>query len=429
MPDELSSQLASLRINRDAPARAQRRSGVWRWLLGLAALAGAGVAFYVYAVPRLEGELFKTAVTYTEVLSVSPAQASVQLTSAGYVVPQRVSHVAPKMPGKVAEVFVTQGQRVTPGQVLLTLDPTDDNANILAAKSRVAAVQARAASARASVLTLQAELAEGKLRAERERRLAKEGVSASGIADDLAARVTSLERRVAAAEAEAAAAAAEVRAQTAELAAMTTRLDNLTIRAPIAGVLVTKPPQAGEVVSPQPPGISLDMGSVQIADFDTLMVETDVPEQRLHMVSIGSPTEIVLDAFPSRRYRGRTEEITPQVNRSKATVIVRVSFVDDKEGVLPDMAARVSFLSKPLDPEALKQPPKIIVPSAAVAERGNDKVVFVVEDEVVHMVPVKLGPPFGRGFELTEGPRPGTRLVASPPETMADGQRVKEKES
>ena len=91
-------------------------------------------------------------------------------------------------------------------------------------------------------------------------------------------------------------------------------------------VLETLAPQPGEVVSPQPPGISIDMGSVQVADFDTLMVETDVPEQRLHMVTLGSPAEIVLDAFPARRYRGRTEEITPQVNRSKATVIVRVSF-------------------------------------------------------------------------------------------------------
>jgi multidrug efflux pump subunit AcrA (membrane-fusion protein) len=147
------------------------------------------------------------------------------------------------------------------------------------------------------------------------------------------------------------------------------------------------------------------------------------------MIKLGSPAEIVLDAFPSRRYRGKSEEITPQVNRSKATVIVRVSFVDDKEGVLPDMSARVSFLTKPLDAEALKQPPKIVVPSAAVADRAGGKVVFVVEDEVVRMVPVKLGAPFGRGYELTEGPRPGTRLVASPPETMADGQRVKEKES
>jgi RND family efflux transporter MFP subunit len=428
MPDDLSSQLASLRINRVAPARS-RGGGLWRWLVGAAVLAGLAVAAYVFVVPRIEGQIFKTEVSYTEVLSVSPAEASVQLTSAGYVVPQRVSHVAPKMPGKVAEVFVTQGQRVQPGQILITLDPTDENASVLAAKSRVLAVRARAESAKAVVLTLRAELEEGRLQHAREERMSREGVSALGITQDLQARVNSLQHRVAAAEAEASAAAAEARAQTAELDAMITRLDNLVIRAPISGVLITKPPQAGEVVSPQPPGISIDMGSIEIADFDTLMVETDVPEQRLHMVALGSPAEIVLDAFPARRYRGVTKEITPQVNRSKATVIVRVAFADEKEGVLPDMSARVSFLTKPLDPEALKQPPKIIIPSNALAERSGAQVVFVVEDDVVRMVPVKLGPAFGRGFELTEGPRPGTRLIASPPGTMADGQRVKEKES
>ncbi len=425
MPDELSSQLASLRINRDAPAPSRKPL---RWVVVLAVLAALGYAFYALALPRLEGEIFKTAVRFTEISSVSPAEASIQLTSAGYVVPQRVSRVAPKMPGKVAQVHVVQGQKVEPGQLLLTLDPADDYASIAAARSRVAAVKARAASARAMAATLEAEHAEGMQSAARQDRLAKEGVGALGLAEDTAARATSLKKRALAAAAEAAAAEAEARAQSAEVAAMETRLENLNLRAPISGVVTTKPPQAGEVVTPQPPGVSVDMGSVEIADFDTLMVETDVPEQRLHMIALGTPTEIVLDAFPSRRYRGKTEEITPQVNRSKATVIVRVSFVDDKAGVLPDMAARVSFLSKPLDPEALKQPPKIIVPSSAVAERGGAKVVFVVEDDVVRMVPVKLGPSFGRGFELSEGPRPGTRLVAEPPETLSDGQRVKEKE-
>lgn len=425
MPDELSSQLASLRINRDAPAPSRKPL---RWIAVLAVLAAAGYAFYALALPRLEGEIFKTAVRFTEISSVSPAEASIQLTSAGYVVPQRVSRVAPKMAGKVAQVHVVQGQKVEPGQLLLTLDPADDYASIAAARSRVAAVRARAASARAMAATLEAEHAEGLQQASRQERLAKEGVGAIGLAEDTAARATSLKKRAAAAAAEAAAAEAEARAQAAEVAAMETRLENLNLRAPISGVVVTKPPQAGEVVTPQPPGVSVDMGSVEIADFDTLMVETDVPEQRLHMIALGTPTEIVLDAFPSRRYRGKTEEITPQVNRSKATVIVRVSFVDDKTGVLPDMAARVSFLNKPLDPEALKQPPKIIVPSSAIAERGGSKVVFVVEEDVVRMVPVKLGPSFGRGFELAEGPRPGTRLVAEPPETLSDGQRVKEKE-
>jgi len=427
MPDQLSSQLASLRIDRTTPVR--RRRMRWGWVVSVAAVLTVGSAIYAYAVPRLQGEIFKTAVDFTEVTSVSPAEASVQLTSAGYVVAQRVSHVAPKMAAKVMRVHVTQGQRVKPGDVLLTLDAADDEMNLAAARSGVKASWARAESAKATVATLQAELEEGKVQAAREERLAKEGVSAAGISEDLNARVNSLKRRAAAAQAEAAAFAADAQARAAEVAAMELRMTNFVLKSPIGGVVVTKPPQEGEVVSPQPPGVSVDMGSVQIADFETLMVETDVPEQRLQMVKLGTPTEIVLDAFPARRYRGVAAEITPQVNRSKATVIVRVSFVDEKEGVLPDMAARVSFLNQALDAKALKDPPKIIVPSSALAERAGSKVVFSVEDNVVRMLPVKLGPAFGRGFELIDGPRPGTRLVASPPETLADGQRVKEKEA
>jgi RND family efflux transporter MFP subunit len=426
MPDQLSSQLASLRIDRTTPVRRRMR---WGWVVAVAAVLTLGSGLYVYAMPRLQGEIFKTAVDFTEVTSVSPAEASVQLTSAGYVVAQRVSHVAPKMSAKVIRVHVTQGQRVKPGDLLLTLDASDDQANLTAARSGVKAAWARAESAKATVATLQAELEEGKLQAAREDRLSKEGVSAAGIAEDLNARVTSLKRRAAAAQAEAGAFAADAQARGSEVAALELRMGNFVLKSPIGGVVVTKPPQEGEVVSPQPPGVSVDMGSVQIADFETLMVETDVPEQRLHMVKVGAPTEIVLDAFPSRRYRGVAAEITPQVNRSKATVIVRVSFVDEKEGVLPDMAARVSFLSEALDAKALKEPPKIIVPASALAERAGSKVVFSVEDNVVRMLPVKLGPAFGRGFELVDGPRPGTRLVASPPETLADGQRVKEKEA
>jgi RND family efflux transporter MFP subunit len=427
MPDQLSSQLASLRIDRTAPAR--RRGRVWPWVAGIAALGAVGAGVYLFALPRLQSQIFKTAVSYTEVSSVSPAEASVQLTSAGYVVPQRISHVAPKVPGRVLRVHVSQGQAVKPGDLLLTLDSTDDDASLAAARSSVKAAWARVESAKATAATLQAELEEGRLLAERQTRLAKEGVTASGAAEDSAAHVASLKRRAEAAKAEAAAAAADAEARSAETAAMETRMANLVIKSPIAGVVITKPPQEGEVVTPQPAGVTIDMGSVQIADFATLMVETDVPEQRLQMVKIGTPAEIVLDAFPSRRFRGVTAEITPQVNRSKATVVVRVGFVDEKDGVLPDMAARVSFLNKALDPQAMKEPPKIVVPSSALAERAGGKVVFVVEEDAVRMVPVKLGPSFGRGFELVEGPRPGTRLVASPPDTLADGQRIKEKEA
>jgi multidrug resistance efflux pump len=70
-----------------------------------------------------------------------------------------------------------------------------------------------------------------------------------------------------------------------------------------------------------------------------LTVETDVPEPRLHLLRLGAPAEITLDAFPERRYAGKMIEITPRVDRSKATVAVRVAFTAATDGVLPARAS------------------------------------------------------------------------------------------
>jgi multidrug resistance efflux pump len=156
MQDELFSQLASLRIHRQTSAPTRGRGG-WRWVPGLGALGAVTATFYLVAVPRLEREVFETEVRCTEAISVSPAEASIQLTSAGYGVPQRVSSIAPKAAGKVQQVFVSQGQRVELGQDSSTLDPTDDNAAVAAAEVRVLAVQPQAESAQAAVLILRVE--------------------------------------------------------------------------------------------------------------------------------------------------------------------------------------------------------------------------------------------------------------------------------
>jgi RND family efflux transporter MFP subunit len=174
-------------------------------------------------------------------------------------------------------------------------------------------------------------------------------------------------------------------------------------------------------------GVAAQVGGIEIADFSTLAVETDVPEGRLGLVQPGAPVEIILDAFPDRRYRGEVYEIVPRVNRAKATVVVKVKFVDDNTGALPDMSARVSFLSGKLDEKAVKEPPKLIVPASAVVDRAGAKVVFVVEDGRLRMIPVELGPAFGDGFVVKRGPDAGTRVVVQPAPELSDGQQVKER--
>lgn len=421
MAKDLSSDLASLRIDRSAPPRSRSWAKV---LLGVM-LAGGVVAAGIAATPHLEARIFKTSVEATEIASFSPAQASVELTATGYVEADRASRIAPKVPGRVALVHVEQGQLVEAGEVLLELDPTDDRASIRAAQSETAAATARAKSARARAAVAQAQLAEIQQQSKRERALADQGVVTEASAEDLEARVESLQQTVSASQAEAEAAAAEAAALGAQVGVLQTGMKNLTLTAPIAGTVINRPPQIGEYMGPQPPGVAVDMGSIRIADFSTLIVETDIPEGRLSQIRPGAPTEIVLDAYPDRRFRGEVQEITPEVDRAKATVVVKVKFLDELEGVLPDMSARVSFLSKALDEGALKAPPKTVLPGTAIADRAGSKVVFVIDGNSVRMVPVQLGAPFGNGFELVSGPSPGTKVVANPPATLADGQSVK----
>jgi RND family efflux transporter MFP subunit len=194
----------------------------------------------------------------------------------------------------------------------------------------------------------------------------------------------------------------------------------MTITAPFDGRVLLQPIVVGDMATP---GVEL----FKVADFESIRVETDVPEGRLHLVKKGGPCEIVLDAYPDKRWRGEVDMVSPTLNRAKASATVKVRFLDRDDTVLPEMAARVSFLDAPLDIAKLKEPPKRIVPGSALTERAGSKVVFILDQGNVHMVPVTLGKPFGDGFELTDGPSPGTKLVSQPPATLQDGQAIKER--
>jgi RND family efflux transporter MFP subunit len=410
MADQLSSDLASLRIDRTVDPN---RKGPFFYIIVLAVVAALGASAWLVGVPYLEAKVFKREVAVTEITMVSPANATVDLTTTGYVTPQKVSQVAAKAYGKVTRVHVKQGQLVKEGDVLIELDAIDQEAAI-------ATGEARAAAARARVTAANAAKTEAQQQAKRARALAEGGVGSVATAEDLESRVASLEEQTRAS-------AAEVKAAQAEVAALRVGLTNLKVTAPLTGTVMSKPPEVGENLGTMAMGLTAQGGTIEIADLTTLVVETDVPEQRLHLIKMGRPAEIVLDAYPDRRYRGKAVEIIPKINRAKATATVKVAFVDPLEGVLPDMSARVSFLTKELDEKSLKEPAKLVVPGAAVVDRNGAKVVFVIEGDRVRVKPVQIASPNGSGFELLQGPAAGTRVVRDPPADLADGQLVKEK--
>lgn len=418
MSDQLSSDLASLRIQRSVDP--DRRSSVRAVIVGVVVVAAcAGGAALAY--PRLKGQVFKAEVAATEIALVSPAQSSISVTSTGYLVPQVLSHVGAKTTGKIARAFVKEGDAVKAGAVLFELEDADQRSAIASVKARVATARARVETAKARIEAARASALELEPQIGREKILVQKGANAPATLDDITARQRSLQIQAKASEADARAAEDEARAVEAEVAPLLVGLKDRTIVAPIDGTVLNKPPQLGEMVGPGAPLLDL-------ADFASIVVETDVPEARVHLVKVGAPCEIVLDAYPDERHRGAVTELGKRVDRAKATLLVKVKFVDRTAQAVPEMSARVSFLTQELSAEAMKEPPKRVVPAAAVVERGGAKVVFTIDQGKVKMVPVTLGAVTGAGFELLDGPQPGTRIVSNPAAELSDGQSVKDKD-
>ncbi len=296
--DQLSSDLASLRIDRAAPAGGSAKRIVSTVVLVACAAAVAWVAY-----PRVTAQIFKTEVSTTEVSLLSPVQSSVQVTATGYIVPQVTSKVGPHDTGRLARVLVKEGDTVKAGQVLAEMETLDQQSAIAAAVSRIAVSKARVATARAT-------LAETAQKVARERALVEHGAEGKSVLDDLLAQQTSLEEQAKAAE-------AEVAAVQAERATLGVSLRQRTVVAPIDGTVITKPMKPGEIASPGDTG-----AIVELADFASLLAEVDVPENRLASIKIGGAAEISLDAYPDRHYRGEVAEFGKRVDRSKATLVV-----------------------------------------------------------------------------------------------------------
>jgi HlyD family secretion protein len=402
--DQLSSDLASLKIDRDTPSGP---SPIKKAIVPVLVLAVLGVGGYV-GYQRLEGQIFKQEMKVTEILMLSPSQAEVQVTATGYVIPQRTSKVGSKLPGRLAKVLIKEGDTVKEGDVIAQLEDTDVRTQVAAAGSRVGAAQARISTAKAN-------LAEVSQQVERERNLVQSGAVGKANLDNLVARENALREAVRAAE-------AEVGVAQADVGTVGVGLKDRVIITPISGRVIAKPATIGEFVG----GVGNPVPVAEIVDFTSLMVEADVPEPRLHLVKIGGPCEIVLDAYPNKRYRGVAAELGQKVNRSKATIMVKVKFADDIEGVIPEMSARVSFLSKAITDDALKEAPKKVVAPDAIVDRDGRKVVFTVDNGKLHAYPVKPGGAVGGSVELLDGPPPGTKVVAKPTVETQDGQRIKE---
>ncbi len=397
---DLKGELASLKID-----RTRRGSSPWRWplILLVPVVLVLGALYALRAQQAFSAPLVDTT-TASVSREVAPSAGTPILTASGYVVARRKAVVSAKIQGRLSELRVEEGSVVREGEVLARLESVD----------YAAAVE----RSRAAVQRAEADLAEAERQMRLNDKLAQERIVAVDQRDATASRVRLAEAAVAQAKA--------------DLAFVEAQLQNTVIRAPFAGVVVKKMAEVGESVAPIPPGVNLSTSSgaiVALADLATLEVEADVAESNVAKVANGQPAEVTVEAIPDRRYKAVLRQVIPTADRTKATVMVKVTILDKDKDLKPEMSAKVTFLEpekKDAKPAA-EAAPVVLVPKEAVASRGGRAVVFLVREGKLVEKPVVLGTERRGQVVVRDGLAGGETLVVSPADGLRNGAAVRVK--
>lgn len=420
-PDSLSS----LTIDRSAAAPLRRRRPWWKrwWLWALLLIVAGAVALMLGQRGR------PLAVEVGVVTQAWPSQSVTQLNATGRVTAQTRASVSSKATGRLEWLGVVEGQRVTAGEVIARLE----NRDVAAQREQVAA---SVKAAEANLAQGQAELEDAQAALKRAQELAAKNFITPAAVDTAEARFNKARAAIATLRAQIAVAQANLRAADVSF-------DQTLIRAPFTGIVLTKSANVGDIVTPFSSAAGTTGAVVTMADMSTLEVEADVSETAIAGIKVGQSAEIQLDAFPELRLLGSVSRVVPTVDRSKATLLVKVKFDETDARVLPDMSARIAFLTRPLT--AAERKPVTALRSEAVAKRDGKDVVFVVQAAEagtagtssaagdakkaaaaggrVALTPVTLEGKVGELLRVGGLPV-GTRVVIDPPAALEDGRVV-----
>jgi RND family efflux transporter, MFP subunit len=350
-----------------------------------------------------------TTIDVTTVAQVYPSQSLSVLNASGYIVAERKAAVASKITGRLVALMVEEGSKVKKGQIIARMESDD----VTAAKNQAAANLVNALAA--------LEQAKTDRNIARRENFRYQGLVADGSVsqsdwDAINTRYKRSEEGVKVAE-------ANVLALKAALEGAKAGLDYTLIRAPFDAVVLTKNADVGDIVTPFAAVATAKAAVVTIADMRSLQVEVDVSETNIVGIRVGQACDIQLDALPAIRFRGEVYTIVPTVDRTKATVLVKVRFLDKDPRMLPDMSAKVSFLSRNLKTEERK--PRLAVNGSALVGKTDQTHVFVLQGNHVQETSVQTGVKLGDMIEIISGLKSGDRVVINPPKGMKNGTKIK----
>ena len=407
--DSVSSsiKLDQLRIDRSEPEPRGRLRHPLLWFLLIAVIGGSGfVYFFVdFGASSDAHEVRVAQVRLNGGVSAGPSV----LDASGYVVARRMATVSSEVTGKVVEVLIEEGMHVKQGDLLARLEDDIPRAQFELSQSRLGA-------GRAAIREIEVNIEQARLDLERATALVDRGLVSASEFDEARLSLDAIQaRRDRTLE--------DITVAMRELDIQQRYLAHMTIRAPFDGVVVAKTAQPGEMISPVSAGGGFTRtGICTIVDMSSLEVEVDVNEAYINRVVAGQPVEVTLNAWSDDRYRAETIAIVPTADRSKATVRVRIGFLDRDDRVLPDMGVRVAFLEESIE-RTQEAEARLTMPSSAVVRDGSASFALVYEDGIARRREVETGETRASRTEVRLGLEAGERVVIAPSDELVDAGR------
>lgn len=445
----MDAELKNLRIDRSKRRSAGPSKWATRWIV-----AGVLLFLLLGAYRLLSGRLDSTPIIEVQrvrAISAANAPEGVVLNATGYIVAAHRIEVAAKVIGKVNWIGVEKGDHVREGQVMVRLEDDEYQAQLMQTKGNLASLEARLAEAlhgsrpeeiaqaQANLDSAKADMADAKLTLDRTKELIRENLTPRQSLDDAQTRydgaahkVNSLQKtyelvKLGPRQEEIDALRGQVEQAKGAVAYAENQLQNTVIRAPVTGTILERAVEKGEFVTTSFVG---DRGAkgyvVSLADLNDLEVELDISQNDFAKLHSGQHGVVTTDAFPDRKYDGFIKEISPEANRQKATVQIKVKVVKPDEYLRPEMNASVAFVAdkKPESPSSGPSKPVVMIPSSAI----RDGAVFVLLDGKAVRRAVKTGAVAGATVRIDDGLIGGEDLILAPPAGLKDGDRVRQKD-
>lgn len=447
----MDSELHSLRIDRSKKTTGEPSPWATRWIIGgilLFVLLGVAAVAYKQINKAVEVETVRVAAPR---VGGGANGGAVILNATGYVIAAHKIQVAAKVVGKVAWIGVEKGDKVKEGQVIVRLEDDEYRAQLQQAKGQLANLEARLAellngsrpeeiaAAKANVEQAQADMANAKINLDRTRQLYNDKIFAKANFDDAVARYDSAVARVNSLQktydlvriGPRKEVIDAVRGQIEQVKGIVnfaeTQLNNTVIRAPVTGTILERVVERGEFVTTSFVGERGAKGFVvSLADLNDLKVELDISQNDFAKLGAKQKGIITVDAYPDKKWDGVIDEISPEANRQKATVQVKVKVLNPDEFLRPEMNASVAFVSseKSATPAAAGKP-VVFIPTSTVRE---EKVYILLGDKVVVRA-IRTSGNTPQGLRVEDGLIGGEDLIVNPPAGLKDGDKVRRKQS